>query len=79
MMGTEHHAAVVARVEPGKAAAVVGDGAVGLRGIVASKRLGAERIMFLGRHLYPIALGRAFGPTDIVWKRADEAIAKSAS
>ena len=50
VMGTGHHAAVAAKVEPGKRAAVVGDGAVGLCGVIAAKRLGAEQIILLGRH-----------------------------
>src|SRR3954467_3572104 len=55
VMGTGHHAAVVARVAPGKAVAVIGDGAVGLCGVIAAKRLGAEQIILLGRHLDRIA------------------------
>src|ERR671936_821215 len=50
VMGTGHHAAVVAKVAPGKRVAVVGDGAVGLCGVIAAKRLGAEQIIILGRH-----------------------------
>src|SRR5436305_14476537 len=50
VMGTGHHAAVVAKVGPGKSVAVVGDGAVGLCGVIAAKRLGAEQIIILGRH-----------------------------
>ena len=50
VMGTGHHAAVSARVGPGKIVAVVGDGAVGLCGVIAAKRLGAEHIIMLGRH-----------------------------
>ena len=57
VMGTGHHAAVIARVGPGKTVAVVGDGAVGLCGVIAAKRLGAERIILLGRHPVRIALG----------------------
>jgi len=68
-MGTGLHAAVVARVEPGKGAAVIGDGAVGLCGIIAAKRLGAEQIILMGRHEARIALGCAFGATDIVSER----------
>src|SRR5262249_58711555 len=48
VMGTGHHAAVIARVTPGKSVAVVGDGAVGLCGVLAAKRLGAEQIIILG-------------------------------
>ena len=50
VMGTGHHAARVARVTPGRTAAVIGDGAVGLCGVIAAKRLGAEQIIMLGRH-----------------------------
>ena len=74
VMGTGHHAARVAEVGPGKIVAVVGDGAVGLCGVIAAKRLGAEQIILLGRHPDRIALGRAFGATDIVSERGEEAI-----
>src|SRR5438132_2045896 len=50
VMGTGHHAAHAARVAPGKIAAVIGDGAVGLCGVIACRRLGAERIILLGRN-----------------------------
>src|SRR5215212_11045148 len=50
VMGTGHHAAVAAEVGPGKTVAVVGDGAVGLCGVIAARRLGAEQIILLGRH-----------------------------
>ena len=74
VMGTGHHAAIAARVSPGKTAAVVGDGAVGLCGVIAARRLGAERIIILGRHPDRIALAREFGATDIVSERGDEAV-----
>src|SRR5437870_11687852 len=74
VMGTGHHAAVTAQVAPGKTAAVVGDGAVGLCGVIAAKRLGAEQIILLGRHPDRIALAREFGATDIVSERGDEAV-----
>lgn len=74
VMGTGHHAARMAQVGPGKIVAVVGDGAVGLCGVIAAKRLGAEQIILLGRHPDRVALGRAFGATDIVGERGDEAI-----
>ena len=74
VMGTGHHAAVSARVGPGKSVAVVGDGAVGLCGVIAARRLGAERIILLGRHPARIALARQFGATDIVSERGEEAI-----
>jgi threonine dehydrogenase-like Zn-dependent dehydrogenase len=74
VMGTGHHAAVAARVAPGKTVAVVGDGAVGLCGVIAAKRLGAEQIILLGRHADRIALARDFGATDIVSERGAEGI-----
>lgn len=74
VMGTGHHAAVVAKVSAGKDVAVVGDGAVGLCGVIAAKRLGAERIILLGRHPDRVALGREFGATDVVSDRGAEAI-----
>ena len=74
VMGTGHHAAVAARVGPGKTAAVVGDGAVGLCGVIAAKRLDAEQIIILGRHAERIALAREFGATDVVSERGPEAV-----
>jgi threonine dehydrogenase-like Zn-dependent dehydrogenase len=74
VMGTGHHAAVTAKVRPGTKVAVVGDGAVGLCGVIAAKRLGAEQIVMLGRHAERIALAKEFGATDVVSERGDEAI-----
>jgi threonine dehydrogenase-like Zn-dependent dehydrogenase len=74
VMGTGHHAAVFARVRRGVTAAVVGDGAVGLCGVIAAKRLGAEQIVLLGRHADRIALAREFGATDVVSERGAEAV-----
>src|SRR5438128_10513934 len=74
VMATGHHAAVAAQVGPGKTAAVVGDGAVGLCGVIAARRLGAEQIILLGRHPDRIALAREFGAKDIVSERGDEAV-----
>jgi threonine dehydrogenase-like Zn-dependent dehydrogenase len=74
VMGTGHHAAVVAKVGPGKKVAVVGDGAVGLCGVIAARRLGAERIIILGRHKDRIALAKEFGATDVVSERGEEAV-----
>jgi threonine dehydrogenase-like Zn-dependent dehydrogenase len=74
VMGTGHHAAVAARVRPGTSAAVVGDGAVGLCGVIAAKRLGAEQIIILGRHADRIALAKDFGASDVVSERGDEAV-----
>lgn len=76
VMGTGHHAALAAKVGPGKIVAVVGDGAVGLCGVIAARRLGAEQIILLGRHADRIALARQFGATDVVSERGEEAIAR---
>src|SRR3954467_7496189 len=74
VMCTGLHAALAARVAPGKTAAVVGDGAVGLCGVISAKRLGAEQIILLGRHSDRIALARDFGATDVVSERGAEGI-----
>src|SRR6266403_636652 len=74
VMGTGHHAAVAAKVGPRKTVAVVGDGAVGLCGVIAARRLGAEQIIILGRHADRIALAREFGATDVVSERGDAAV-----
>ena len=74
VMSTGHHAALAAKVGPGKSVAVIGDGAVGLCGVIASRRLGAERIVLLGRHAERVALGKDFGATEVVSERGDEAI-----
>ncbi len=74
VMGTGHHAALSAKVGPGKIVAVVGDGAVGLCGVIAAKRLGAQQIILVGRHSDRIALAREFGATDIVSDRGIEAV-----
>ncbi len=74
VLGTGHHAAVVAEVGPGKSVAVVGDGAVGLCGVIAAKRLGTEQIIIMGRHDDRIALAKEFGATDVVRERGDEAV-----
>jgi len=75
VFATGHHAAVCAQVKLGQTVAVVGDGAVGLSGVLAAKRLGAERIIALSRHPDRQQLAREFGATDIVAKRGDEAVA----
>jgi len=74
VMGTGHHAAVSAKVVPGNIVAVVGDGAVGLCGVIAARRLGAEQIIILGHHRDRIALAREFGATDVVVERGEEAV-----
>jgi threonine dehydrogenase-like Zn-dependent dehydrogenase len=72
VLGTGHHAAVVAGVKPGDAVAVVGDGAVGLCGVIAAKRLGAEQVIIMGRHTERTDLARELGATDVVAERGDE-------
>ena len=76
VLGTGWFAAVAAEVGPGKTVAVVGDGAVGLLGVLAAKQLGAERIIAMSRHADRQALAREFGATDIVTERGDEGVAK---
>jgi threonine dehydrogenase-like Zn-dependent dehydrogenase len=74
VMCTGHHAAVSAGVKPGDVVAVVGDGAVGLCGVIAALRLGASRIITLSRSPARQELARSFGATDIVAERGDPAI-----
>ncbi|MFJ2745594.1 zinc-dependent alcohol dehydrogenase family protein [Streptomyces sp. NPDC087440] len=74
VMGTGHHAAVGAGVRPGATVAVVGDGAVGLCGVLAARRLGAERIIAMGRHTARTDIARTFGATDVVAARGEEAV-----
>ena len=74
VMGTGHHAAVTARVKAGHKVAVIGDGAVGLCGVIAARRLGAEQIIILGRHAERISLAKDFGATDVVSERGEEAV-----
>jgi threonine dehydrogenase-like Zn-dependent dehydrogenase len=74
VMATGHHAAVCAEVRPGATVAVVGDGAVGLCGVLAARRLGAERVIALSRNPARQELARDFGATDIVAERGDEAV-----
>ena len=76
VLGTGWFAAVAAEAGPGKTVAVVGDGAVGLLGILAAKQLGADRIIAMSRHADRQALARQFGATDIVEERGDEGVAK---
>jgi threonine dehydrogenase-like Zn-dependent dehydrogenase len=76
VLGTGHHAAVVARVKPGDSVAVVGDGAVGLCGVIAAKRLGAEQLIIMGRHEDRTSLARELGATDVVAERGEEAVAR---
>lgn len=73
VMGTGHHAALGAGVRKGSTVAVVGDGAVGLCGVLAAKRLGAERIIALGRHTVRTDIAKLFGATDVVAERGEAA------
>ncbi len=73
---TGHHCAVRAGVGPRTTVTVVGDGAVGLSAVLAAKRLGAERIILMGRHSGRTALGREFGATDVVAERGAEGAAR---
>ena len=69
---TGHHGAVTSRVQPGHSVTVVGDGAVGLCAVLAARRLGAEQIVLMGRHIDRTDLGREFGATDVVAERGEE-------
>jgi threonine dehydrogenase-like Zn-dependent dehydrogenase len=74
VMSTGHHAALCADVHEGSTVVVVGDGAVGLCGVIAAKRLGASRIVVMSRNPARQALAREFGATDIIEERGDEGI-----
>jgi threonine dehydrogenase-like Zn-dependent dehydrogenase len=76
VMATGWHAAVSAGVQPGMTVAVVGDGAVGLCGVLAAAALGAARVIAMSRHASRQAMARAVGATDIVAERGDEGIAR---
>lgn len=76
VMGTGWHAAVSANVREGDTVAVVGDGAVGLLGVLAASRMGAERIIAMARHAPRQELARRFGATDIVQERGQEGAAR---
>lgn len=74
VMGTGWHAAVSAGVGPGSTVAVVGDGAVGLCGIIAAKQLGADRVIAMSRNTERQELARVFGADEIVAERGDDGI-----
>jgi threonine dehydrogenase-like Zn-dependent dehydrogenase len=76
VMGTGWFAADAANVKPGATVAVVGDGAVGLLGVLSAKQMGADRIIAMSRHLSRQALAREFGATDIVSERGVEGVAR---
>jgi len=74
VLGTGWFAADAANVKPGSTVVVVGDGAVGLLGVLSAKQLGAERIIAMSRHEKRQSLAREFGATDIVTERGDEGV-----
>ncbi|MFF5140401.1 zinc-dependent alcohol dehydrogenase family protein [Streptomyces sp. NPDC013157] len=76
VMGTGWWAALAAEVKPGSTAVVVGDGAVGLCGVIAAKELGAERIIAMSRHESRQKLALEFGATDIVTERGEDGVAR---
>jgi len=76
VMGTGWFAAEAADVKPGKTVAVVGDGAVGLLGVLSARQMGAARIIAMSRHTARQNLAREFGATDIVTERGDEGVAR---
>jgi threonine dehydrogenase-like Zn-dependent dehydrogenase len=76
VLGTGWFAADAANVKPGSIVVVVGDGAVGLLGVLSAKQMGAERIIAMSRHEKRQKLAREFGATDIVTERGDEGVAR---
>jgi len=76
VLGTGWYAADAARVSPGCTAVVVGDGAVGLMGVLSAKQLGAGRIIAMSRHKQRQELALEYGATDIVTERGDDGVAK---
>src|SRR5256885_176244 len=76
VLGTGWFAADAANVKPGSTVVVVGDGAVGLLGVLSAKQMGAERIIAMSRHASRQKLAREFGATDIVTERGDEGVSR---
>jgi threonine dehydrogenase-like Zn-dependent dehydrogenase len=76
VLGTGWFAADAANVKPGSTVAVVGDGAVGLLGVLSAKQMGAERIIAMSRHESRQKLAREFGATDIVTERGSDGVAR---
>src|SRR5436189_3307248 len=76
VLGTGWFAAEAAKVSPGSTVVVVGDGAVGLLGVLSARQMGAERIIAISRHASRQKLAREFGATDIVAERGDEGVAR---
>src|SRR5207245_9549783 len=76
VLGTGWFAADAADVRPGSTVVVVGDGAVGLLGVLSARQMGADRIIAMSRHEKRQKLAREFGATDIVFERGDEGVAR---
>jgi threonine dehydrogenase-like Zn-dependent dehydrogenase len=76
VLGTGWFAADAANVKPGSTVAVVGDGAVGLLGVLSARQMGAGRIIAMSRHAPRQKLAREFGATDVVTERGDEGVAR---
>src|SRR5881397_2627629 len=76
VLGTGWFAADAANVKPGSTVAVVGDGAVGLLGVLSAKQMGAERIIAMSRHESRQKLAREFGATDIVTDRGEKGVSR---
>src|SRR6266702_2957780 len=76
VLGTGWFAADAANVKPGSTVVVVGDGAVGLLGVLSARQMGAERIIAMSRHESRQKLAREFGATDVVAERGDEGVAR---
>jgi threonine dehydrogenase-like Zn-dependent dehydrogenase len=76
VLGTGWFAADAANVKPGSTVAVIGDGAVGLLGVLSAKQMGAGRIIAMSRHPNRQRLAEEFGATDIVTERGDEGVAR---
>lgn len=74
VMATGYHAAWSSEIKQGDTVAVIGDGAVGLCGVIGAKLLGAGKIILLSHHEDRAKLGREFGATDIVSSRGDQAV-----
>ena len=76
VLGTGWYAADAARVQPGSTVVVVGDGAVGLMGVLAARQMGAERIIAMSRHKSRQDLAQEYGATDIVSERGEAGVAR---
>ncbi|HEU5367690.1 MAG TPA: zinc-dependent alcohol dehydrogenase family protein [Ktedonobacterales bacterium] len=76
VLGTGWFAADAAHVQPGSTVVVIGDGAVGLLGVLSARQMGAERIIAVSRHTSRQQLARAFGATDVVAERGEEGVAR---